>query len=782
MSIFKQPRFINRESDFQSISQKISGANRDINKIIILHGNSGIGKSRFIRELFARMFFDSAKINIPTLGTENVSIDSLFFFNRLYEELILYYKKNPYSHAKYSFNGVGLGALIFSINASFQKTNIFDQDTIKRFNTIIKILSKKKIRHIIDFENAQLFDAASFKMLINILKRTEGNCYIFEYTTNPEQDFSQIFKIVQEFEVVLHDVEIEVYELKSLNFNDARKIFENMYVNDRNMNTLQHIYSTSHGNLFNLLLYRSIEDSSELSNAIEFTLQNLSNTEMLLLKIIYLNKGMIKLSELYKIIEQDEMAANIFGSINILNDIKNLIDKNMLSRKINSLAVKHDSILKELDKSRGDVLFFNAYRIIENFYYRKRESEDSVLMLLYLYTLTNDPRVTNIIPNIRHLALTQRYPEAISEKLNLIYESLVNFGQNRKQLLRISIAIIDILYISGHYKEAYDRINEIFDPNNPLHVAYKGAILALRNGENDIPELKQLIEKCKNSPRLKLILEAHLLISYMETKQMNQSKKLALIIINNDSYKEYIEYIFVLKNYSEFENNEDAITTLTRCIEEYKKINRPDYASRCMLSIASRYAYMGELTIAENLVQNIVCKEDDRFFKHEYLLNNRAAIQILKKNFGKETKKLLYDALLICLHGYERIIIKCNLLIYHSFNHEYEFAQDIAKELENDYESSCYRYEEILHILIYNLRYFYLTFNIANGIKNCNLRLERLRDLSTTQELVDYIDSTLIERQIIDPKHQWGWYSQLPYRPDFLGYWQFEIPYDISFE
>lgn len=773
--------FINRTNDFNNLLHQIRPLNsQESNKVVILCGDTGIGKSRFVTEFFNRYFQGYTKVKVASLGTSSASIDSLFFFNRIYEEILNVLEPSPRKKIPFSLTGIGIGIGIASASIEFEENGDYDRQTIKRYKYIVKSLGKKDSRFIIDIENAHLFDAASFRLLSSILKQTVGNSYILEYTTGYDVDKCDLYKLIGALESIGHHVEIDVYNLEKLSLADAKRIYENVMPSNSNLDMIEQVYSTSNGNLLDIYLLPNVKHVEREKNVVRSVIEELNNNEKTILYIIYLNKGAIKISLLYLILENNDIMRKVFTPLLVREVLDNLSEKKLVHIELDTVIIKHDSILAEIDRNKGEMIYYNAYAIIESFYSNSIEQNDNaVLMLLYLYTLINDPKILNIIPYIQNIALKQRYPEAILEKMNDIYLALNNNGHNKLQLSQITIAMVEVLYLCGYYDKALDKLSLIFDSSNPIHIAFKGAILALRNKDDDLQNLMRLIDENSQNLRLKLILEIHLLIAYMETKLSSESEALAERLLEIDEYKHYLEYIFLLENYSEFKSNEKALEILTHCVNSYKTYNRPDLAIRCMISIASRKAYMGNYDDAEEILLTVEQNYDNISLRHEYLLNNKAAIRILKNDFSEYTEQLLCDAIILSLNGYERIIILSNLLIVYTANKKFEMARQIAEELESSLESTHYKYEELTHILLQNLRYFFYSTGNIIALQKYNDNLSRLKDKNVSAHLKYYIDATLSGIPINDVQHQWFNYSALQYRPDFLGYWQFEIPKDL---
>lgn len=55
------------------------------------------------------------------------------------------------------------------------------------------------------------------------------------------------------------------------------------------------------------------------------------------------------------------------------------------------------------------------------------------------------------------------------------------------------------------------------------------------------------------------------------------------------------------------------------------------------------------------------------------------------------------------------------------------------------------------------------------------VQLKKLQNNAPT-ELQEYISATLDKTIQLPTTHRRYFYSKLPYRPDYIGYWQLEVP------
>ena len=79
------------------------------------------------------------------------------------------------------------------------------------------------------------------------------------------------------------------------------------------------------------------------------------------------------------------------------------------------------------------------------------------------------------------------------------------------------------------------------------------------------------------------------------------------------------------------------------------------------------------------------------------------------------------------------------------------------------------------HIIHWNLYYYYSTINDTDKMNQHAVQLKKLQNNAPT-ELQEYISATLDKTIQLPTTHRRYFYSKLPYRPDYIGYWQLEVP------
>lgn len=186
-----------------------------------------------------------------------------------------------------------------------------------------------------------------------------------------------------------------------------------------------------------------------------------------------------------------------------------------------------------------------------------------------------------------------------------------------------------------------------------------------------------------------------------------------------------------------------------------------------------RNANIGNLETARILLKEAQ-KENIYSCRECYFLNNFSVIDILDEKFTKDVENNLKNALLFIPSHYEQGIILCNLLIYYSKTKDFEKAKDIATQLEMP-QYQQYMFEQYNHIIHYNLYYYYSVIGDSSKINQHYTELEKLSKICPL-ELKEYMNATVFHKTKLSPQHRRYFYTKYPYRPDYIGYWQLEVP------
>lgn len=389
----------------------------------------------------------------------------------------------------------------------------------------------------------------------------------------------------------------------------------------------------------------------------------------------------------------------------------------------------------------------------------------------------SDEELFSLLPRLKELLNEQKYPQLIISKLVKYRESVLEMSANsliiQKGIYKLTILLIEVCISNKLADEAQKNLNTIFDVNNNYHLALQGLIYSLCESFEVEDKLRSLIEHAPINSRLRLILELALMNYCMKMHSSNISEKLGVAILNNPFYKQFKEYAYVLRNYAELcDDNEKAIEYYNKALKIFKTQEMNLNVSSIYISLAMIYAYKGNLLDAKKALKRALSL-DKSSTTICYYLNNVAAIDILGNKYDKKTEKSLLDSSLLSVTVYETVLIYCNLLIYYCLTDEYDKASFYAKKIEVLYKD--FQYEEFLHIVFQNL-YFYYT-----RIKDFKKKAFYYKKIIAIINNPNTKKSTkLLAEGMNGICNNNSFYSNFPFRVDFLGYWEFIIDSDLD--
>lgn len=752
------------------------------NKIILLTGISGVGKSGLIEKLSLSPLLRNVIISVKISKSSVDTIENLQYFNAIYKAVTKYAKTKMFDKILSPTqqgvkNGKNLYRIMIDIikgRLGLNEINFFaepeeNESIIRKKEYLSYILKKTNV--ILDIENIQNIDTQSLEILKEIILESSNSTFIFEYTLS-KNNFEHYENMYKEFKEV--KAEIWCYKVDKMDFLIAKKLApQNIAIDEENLYAL---YEESEGNLMEIILANA-NITNNTSN-ITTKINSLSKNEKYILYIIYLNDSPIYYDELaiMTVVESSEKIIKDFELLKYL--VNELCDKKVLVMDKDYVKIKHDSIIESLGHNIPTPILYCAYSTLKE-YYNKRLDSDSVAVekLLFLYLKFSDQELLSFLEKVKEYILNLKYPDLIIKKLGHFREDMLNIGFNGfNGTYYLTLMIVEICLNKKMGDEAQKNLDLIFDESNAYHIALQAQILSLQENMESHDALQELILKTPANSRLQLICE--ICILYLKTKLFTsaQTKIYGEKLIKNSFYQEYPEYAFLLRNYAELCDDIETCSVLyMKSLDIFKQNNMFHEMASVYLSLSMIYAYDGNITLANQYIEDALSLDGGEISMC-YILNNKSTLQILENNYNETTEKNLRNALLLSESKYEKLIVNANLLVYYCLICNFLKAKEVAYNIENsNYED--FRYEELLHIVYQNLYYFYSVFNHDNSKKtyyyNHILTLVDSPNIrESTKELASGMNH-LIESH--------NFYAQFPYRVDFLGYWEFTIDSNLSY-
>jgi len=764
-------KFINRSKEFDSlkvISKKKT--TETSGRIVMFFSKAGIGKARLIDEFVSQHYPLSLRLKVRRPASVNAVPEPYAYFNELYEKFIEYAGSCP----KYHFvPSIGINYKALSLGVTVEKSEDIPNNIVAKYKHVRKFLLKYSNDIIISVENAQVIDFESINIICTLLKEFNNIFIFFEYTIDDFHNSNHlygIFESLQEFSIENHPIEV-----KKMDFDHIFEIISELKGTKVNKNQLQTLYLKYDGNIDQLLLCCPTSNHDILgvveNNRIP---EALSADAKFMLYLVLFYRGIVYKDELLRILKQNA------------NSLWNEQRFNLACEELKVFYYLYDeehrlflnnSIIETLEQTPFPEEAYIASIIIENICYDRLNKEkteiESLYRLLYMYFLFNSDKVFSLFPYIKQrLTNTQSVVQVLEQIKKITNNQSIHRGLKEKLILKT----VDILYDLGEMTLAKESLDDIFQENNLQHEMYNLALKASLNDCEFALYYESLKQKYKNLKRVVLFCEYIHLYYKMKFSTARDAKEYAESLLDNAEFKNYLEYNFILKNYSTYINNDAAIDVLQQCISAFERFGRKDLVIRTSVTLAMRYANKGDLAKAYTVLHT-AHKKNAYECREYYFLNNKAVISILSGDFTEAVELNLKACLALMPSHYERGIILCNLLIYYCNTNNYAKASDVANQLE-DAQYFCYSFEQYKHILHYNLYYYYSMIG-NNECKEYHLKALQALSENCPLELQEYMNATVFGGAELPPNHRRYFYSQFSYRPDYIGYWQLEVP-DLS--
>ncbi|MBQ9720244.1 MAG: ATP-binding protein [Oscillospiraceae bacterium] len=751
-------------------------------KVIFLYGYSGVGKSCLIDYLLQTVYEWQPHIQVfvPNIPHQvSPALDSCEYFNRLYDAILKKSKLDVKPDDSLLSNPLTQHRINQSIHLAVQTAaSVAGIDPIIGGGTQAQLLLKRnfivdylrKTPHVVDIQNIQAVDLHSWEFLKEIMEQAPKNAFVLEYTLSDEED-SGYLRLCNELKQARFDV--KPFRLKRLNDTDALKLLPHEISGAAQREYILDIYHKSRGNLCQIILFRdtSPESTDYIREAVSDMIKDRAqSTNLFLLNLVYLHKGHITENDLRYFATSPELNARhpVVSEKKYAESFEWLRSQKFLQERNGELFI-HDSILNALDAQRENVVLRQAYQTLVLHYMSWRPEDASQQIhrlshLFFLYLRFEDSQLLSILPDIRRAILSSKYPQAACKALQEFISTLRKQPNPNPQLCsEVYTLLTEICIETGDENTAWEMLNSIPDMLPEKLRVLKGRIYELGMGNEEVAKISSLIEESAPNSRERLLLELSRLHVAMRVKTQTENNLLILPIIENETYKQYYEYAFILSDYAELVDSPRKAIDLYHAGIRLLVEHGQDALAGCLYAnICMSYGYLGEIDqAAKNLELAKLQGVDEPVY-----LNNLVALELLRRNVTQESAQKLKDALLLHANRFERLIIHNNLLIVQVLLKNWAQADAEYKYLKySGFES--FQYGEFLHLCYQNL----LFYSVKRGLKNERAayteQLKRLCSSSTTSEGTKAVIQAMLSKKEDDHI----FYSRFPYRAEFLCYW-----------
>ncbi|RVU55611.1 AAA family ATPase [Anaerosphaera multitolerans] len=482
----------------------------------------------------------------------------------------------------------------------------YDSDLI--YNSIISALKSlsKKGKVLIVIEDIQWADTLSMKILVNLILHVNEDVRFFLTKTN------EVSKNIDRHLTTLIDLN-KLLEIKLNRFDKTTVgVILRKEINDISEADIDYIYERSKGNALFLKVYIDIfknnkkEDliTSKVSDILQETFSNLSDTEMKILEVISAFYGSIDIELLLKIVD--------IKAFEIVDNLNNLVKKNILEENKSGKSViitfvhsvYKDFVYGELNDLSKQIIHREIAEALEGELSEDNKDITKFIKLKYHYNRANEEVKTvkyevyilnyylnfnhEVFPNLDDYDLNRQVKNFINndramqwlDEIECNILKIKNSSKNSSNINEINSIELLFLYCKGRYLircgnyssgvKVMNRViqmgNELKDERMELSGHKQMAIYAIQINEPEIM-LKHIIEAIKVARSLKDNVEIGVL------------------------YRLYGVYYMMKGNFKQaellFEKSVDTFNAL-EFISNYNSI-----------SIAADYNYIGEIRNAE---------------------------------------------------------------------------------------------------------------------------------------------------------------------------------------
>lgn len=774
--------FYDREEERKTLTNMLKNPAENVAKIVLLVGYSGVGKTGLMSELFSTTLCQKEHMQLHISNIASTSIESCYYFNRLYEELLNRNRKQSSSDTKSlrpltSLRTHQFVRFVARWIASF--LHIYESESLLRDKKSADLSQKLEfvidalncMPCIVDIENIQKIDMQSLEFLGEIVKRCKQSVFVFEYTLEEKCNDDIFYKFYSEIE--RFEAETEIFRLERLNEVDALRLSPIQIRSPEQKNKLLETYHKKNGNLYQILLCNEqvLNISDQIHEKVcSFVEDPAKADELFLLNLCYLNGGSIS-KELLRVLTTLSTYGqfhSLFSERHLFELTKSLADQSILKSKNGTFCI-HDSVLFELQNQKATPILFKAYKTLVQHYtmWTPVKPEEQVYRLSQLFSLYlrfADDQIISILPDIRRAVIACKYPQAIYHSLNQFAERLEQ-QQSANPTVRCEIykLLAEICIEAGDKETALEMFGHLGDCAGEEMRLLKARIYELGMTQNDYNEITKLIEASPLNSYERFLLELSRIHVALRIKTQAEAFSLIMQVVKNCAYQQYPEYAFALADQAELiDSPSEAVALYQKGIRHLTDCNMKQLAGYLYTNICMSYGYLGELQLAE---ENLKYAKKAGIDEAVYL-NNIAALQLLRGIPTEKTESQLTNALLLRSNFFERLIIHNNLLItlillrkWSQAEREYDYLRqaDFAK----------FQYGEFLQMYYQNLLFY---------CREHNLKEDEQLYRGKLLELIESPSVTAGTRKIAEAMlRQSGtsniFYAKYPYRAEFLCYW-----------
>lgn len=610
---------------------------------------------------------------------------------------------------------------------------------------------------IIYISNMQNIDVRSLNELEKLIATTENTFFLFEFTTQ-NNNLDNVHKYNETFQENA-DIAIEVLDLLPINF--ATSFIGNTTI--ENYQEWENYYKTIIcGNLYKLQNIDTKTVNSFSYDPLE-KLYNLELEGLVILQTVILHDGEISLMRFHHIFNKYNIQYLLYFE-NHFDDLSAYLEKSKYAIKLIHSSVKDfllDSTNLFIDKSR-----LIAYGILRDVFnedlancnYNWYTKKELVLYLVKLYSASSTEKIIEILEKFKELIVD----EIAIEQINLLFDQL------SKEIdtffnYRIILKIIKICYDFGLYWKAYEFLTNNFQ-NNINFYMYKAILLNRLDKHSECINFCNIIENESKSHRFLFTIQLIKMLSLRTLNKKYEYRHLYYELLNNNKYKNCLEYGFLLRNSEILYSPVKDIPYIKRSIEHFRNHQNIKNEVYAQITLATEYAYAGSIKKAKDILHSI--KDDflkTTTEKHIYY-NDIAAVELQGKCTTDTTLINLEQGLLSSRNSYDTLTIFSNKICWYII--EQKIMDDIETfKMQLDYYIKIEPDLRICKRIYFNMYQYYKY--IVSDSSNAQYYWQKV--ISMRQVLDDKLDK-MVNREKTKS------YIIPQVYVSFITYWHFDIP------
>lgn len=671
-------KFVNRIEELNYLKKScetIAGR-----KLIIIYGNTGLGKSELVKR-FLCDFKEYPAVKVPISGKSefksghyikkikeksNTPINNVSFKNNENDYILKQYKTK--FALKVLFNIIEVIPILkdfFQICSKSYKEYCEMKDSLKHSSSKKELIELeeylrylyKETPFILNIENIQSMDELSWNTLYDILCEIDSFSLIFEYTLNDENINLQLKEVIEKYSSIINPEDIHTYEIVKLDNKHVLSIDDALSPDFK-----QHLekelgnWSGNLKEIENYIILKRYAHKPIITNNMHVIISLLEEEPLKWMMRIYTAPDELPLSLLKRLGLSEKHYNKLLGD-------------RLIKSEDGKVSTDHDTICDVLKDERYTNLKKSSLEYWASYYkdrYSAERSSNDLYNLIYFIVLLDDINELNkILGIINHNIKVAAEPKEYLKRIERLYYENIIKSPNNIATDELLFWLVEIYQNLGDYKKAYSLLNNVSNTNIARFKVLK-ALLLYQAGfqENAVEFCTELIESNTIDAHMELFLRIIRLDSYYTLEQYKKTNsEYYYIERHSEKFEKYLEYGFFLRNAELVKTPSEAISDFKKSIAHFEKFNAKKQAISSRINLAVAYGLLGEFDKACTQLDIAYSKKEEFIGLYDMILNNQAVL-LHYKGISRKTKDKLLLAQKYASYDFNKLAICNNLLVY----------------------------------------------------------------------------------------------------------------------